>query len=165
MAWLNPARARQGWRSLNVAGGNGRHAFRIYEASQRQADVTVLDIKWRDARSRPRTRPKTRHSARRMTFVEANAETALRGCEYSTPIRSLSASATCPAHRDGAGRSPSGSQDGPTGRFMCLEFLTEVEMPLLDKAYEAWSFHAIPRIGAGSSRRWRTLPVIRGVDP
>jgi demethylmenaquinone methyltransferase/2-methoxy-6-polyprenyl-1,4-benzoquinol methylase len=34
----------------------------------------------------------------------------------------------------------------PGGRFLCLEF-SEVEMPLLDKAYEAWSFNAIPRIG------------------
>ena len=34
----------------------------------------------------------------------------------------------------------------PGGRFLCLEF-SEVDMPLLDKVYEAWSFRAIPRIG------------------
>ena len=34
----------------------------------------------------------------------------------------------------------------PGGRFLCLEF-SEVDMPLLDRAYEAWSFNAIPRIG------------------
>ena len=34
----------------------------------------------------------------------------------------------------------------PGGRFLCLEF-SEVDMPLLDRAYEAWSFQAIPRIG------------------
>ena len=34
----------------------------------------------------------------------------------------------------------------PGGRFVCLEF-SEVDMPLLDKAYEAWSFSAIPKIG------------------
>ena len=34
----------------------------------------------------------------------------------------------------------------PGGRFLCLEF-SEVEMPLLDKVYEAWSFNAIPKIG------------------
>ena len=32
------------------------------------------------------------------------------------------------------------------GRFMCLEF-SEVEMPLLDRFYDAWSFNAIPAIG------------------
>jgi len=34
----------------------------------------------------------------------------------------------------------------PGGRFLCLEF-SEVDLPFLDKAYEAWSFNAIPRIG------------------
>ena len=34
----------------------------------------------------------------------------------------------------------------PGGRFLCLEF-SEVDMPLLDRVYEAWSFNAIPRIG------------------
>ena len=34
----------------------------------------------------------------------------------------------------------------PGGRFLCLEF-SDVDMPVLDKVYEAWSFNAIPRIG------------------
>jgi demethylmenaquinone methyltransferase/2-methoxy-6-polyprenyl-1,4-benzoquinol methylase len=34
----------------------------------------------------------------------------------------------------------------PGGRFMCLEF-SEVELPILDKVYDQWSFQAIPRIG------------------
>src|SRR4029079_15503043 len=34
----------------------------------------------------------------------------------------------------------------PGGRFLCLEF-SMVDMPLLDRLYEAWSFRAIPRIG------------------
>jgi demethylmenaquinone methyltransferase/2-methoxy-6-polyprenyl-1,4-benzoquinol methylase len=34
----------------------------------------------------------------------------------------------------------------PGGRFLCLEF-SEVDMPLLDRVYEAWSFRAIPEIG------------------
>jgi demethylmenaquinone methyltransferase/2-methoxy-6-polyprenyl-1,4-benzoquinol methylase len=45
------------------------------------------------------------------------------------------------------------------GRFLCLEF-SEVEMPLLDRAYEAWSFNAIPRIGgvvAGDPESYRYL--------
>jgi demethylmenaquinone methyltransferase/2-methoxy-6-polyprenyl-1,4-benzoquinol methylase len=32
------------------------------------------------------------------------------------------------------------------GRLLVLEF-SEVDMPLLDKVYEAWSFNAIPRFG------------------
>jgi demethylmenaquinone methyltransferase/2-methoxy-6-polyprenyl-1,4-benzoquinol methylase len=34
----------------------------------------------------------------------------------------------------------------PGGRFLCLEF-SDVDMPLLDRFYEAWSFNAIPKIG------------------
>jgi len=32
------------------------------------------------------------------------------------------------------------------GKFLCLEF-SEVDVPMLDKFYEQWSLHAIPRIG------------------
>ena len=32
------------------------------------------------------------------------------------------------------------------GRFLCLEF-SDVDVPLLDKVYEAYSFSAIPAIG------------------
>jgi len=32
------------------------------------------------------------------------------------------------------------------GRFLCLEF-SEVDVPLVDRAYAVWSFNAIPRIG------------------
>jgi demethylmenaquinone methyltransferase/2-methoxy-6-polyprenyl-1,4-benzoquinol methylase len=32
------------------------------------------------------------------------------------------------------------------GRILVLEF-SEVEMPLLDRVYDAWSFNAIPKIG------------------
>jgi demethylmenaquinone methyltransferase/2-methoxy-6-polyprenyl-1,4-benzoquinol methylase len=32
------------------------------------------------------------------------------------------------------------------GRFLCLEF-SEVDVPLLDKIYDAWSFNVIPPMG------------------
>lgn len=47
----------------------------------------------------------------------------------------------------------------PGGRFLCLEF-SDVEMPLLDKLYDFWSFYAIPRIGqiiANDSDAYRYL--------
>jgi demethylmenaquinone methyltransferase / 2-methoxy-6-polyprenyl-1,4-benzoquinol methylase len=34
----------------------------------------------------------------------------------------------------------------PGGRFMCLEF-SQVDMPVLDKVYDVWSFNAIPVMG------------------
>jgi demethylmenaquinone methyltransferase/2-methoxy-6-polyprenyl-1,4-benzoquinol methylase len=43
VAWLNPPK-RPGWRVLDVAGGTGDIAFKIVEASHRNAHATVLDI-------------------------------------------------------------------------------------------------------------------------
>jgi demethylmenaquinone methyltransferase/2-methoxy-6-polyprenyl-1,4-benzoquinol methylase len=45
------------------------------------------------------------------------------------------------------------------GRFLCLEF-SFVEMPLLDKLYDAYSFTAIPALGAmvaGDGEAYRYL--------
>ena len=47
----------------------------------------------------------------------------------------------------------------PGGRFLCLEF-SEVQVPMLDRLYDFWSFEAIPRIGqavAGSGDPYRYL--------
>jgi demethylmenaquinone methyltransferase / 2-methoxy-6-polyprenyl-1,4-benzoquinol methylase len=48
----------------------------------------------------------------------------------------------------------------PGGRFLCLEF-SEVDLPLLEKAYEAWSFnvHSAHRaeIVAGDGEPYRYL--------
>ena len=45
------------------------------------------------------------------------------------------------------------------GRFLCLEF-SEVQVPVLDRLYDLWSFEAIPRLGqlaAGDEEAYRFL--------
>jgi demethylmenaquinone methyltransferase/2-methoxy-6-polyprenyl-1,4-benzoquinol methylase len=45
------------------------------------------------------------------------------------------------------------------GRFLCLEF-SQVDMPMLDRLYEAYSFRAIPRLGrvvTGDAESYRYL--------
>jgi demethylmenaquinone methyltransferase / 2-methoxy-6-polyprenyl-1,4-benzoquinol methylase len=47
----------------------------------------------------------------------------------------------------------------PGGRFLCLEF-SEVQVPMLDKLYDLWSFHAIPQLGkltAGDAQPYEYL--------
>jgi demethylmenaquinone methyltransferase/2-methoxy-6-polyprenyl-1,4-benzoquinol methylase len=47
----------------------------------------------------------------------------------------------------------------PGGRFLCLEF-SRVDVPMLDRLYDFWSFEAIPRIGAavaGAAEPYRYL--------
>ncbi len=142
VAWLNPPK-RPGWRVLDVAGGTGDIAFRIVEASQRNAEATVLDING-SMLGVGQERAVKRGLDDRVTFVEANAEELPFADEtfdaytIAFGIRNVPRidHALAEAYR----------VLKPGGRIMVLEF-SEVEMPLLDTVYEAWSFKAIPPIG------------------
>ena len=142
VAWLNPPK-RPGWRSLDVAGGTGDIAFKIIEASGRNAHVTVLDING-SMLSVGRERAEKKGLAENVDFVEANAEelpfedNRFDAYTIAFGIRNVP--------RIDVALSEAFRVLKPGGRFLCLEF-SEVEMPLLDKAYDAWSFNAIPKIG------------------
>lgn len=142
VAWLNPPK-RPGWKVLDVAGGTGDIAFRIVEASHRNAHVTVLDING-SMLDVGRDRAGKKGLSENTDFVEANAETlpfddntfdayTIAFGIRNVPRIDVALSEAYRVLRRG-------------GRFLCLEF-SEVDMPLLDKAYEAWSFNAIPKIG------------------
>jgi demethylmenaquinone methyltransferase/2-methoxy-6-polyprenyl-1,4-benzoquinol methylase len=154
VAWLNPPK-RAGWRALDVAGGTGDIAFRIVEASERNAHVTVLDING-SMLEVGRERAEKRGLAGQCRFRRGQCRgTALRGRD----VRRLYDRLRHPqraAHRGGAGRGLSRAEAG--GRFLCLEF-SEVEMPLLDKVYEQWSFKAIPRIGKAVTGEASPMPI------
>ena len=155
VAWLNPPK-RAGWKALDVAGGTGDVAFRIVEASNRAAHVTVLDING-SMLAVGRDRATRHHVAENVDFIEANAE--------ELPFTNNSFDAFTIAFgirnvpRIDAALAEAYRVLRPGGRFLCLEF-SDVEMPLLDRAYEAWSFNAIPRIGgivAGDPDSYRYL--------
>lgn len=142
VAWLNPPK-RPGWKVLDVAGGTGDIAFRIVDASHGHAHATVLDING-SMLAVGRDRAQKKGLSENTDFVEANAEalpfedgifdayTIAFGIRNVPRIDVALAEAYRVLKRG--------------GRLLCLEF-SEVEMPLLDKAYEAWSFNAIPKIG------------------
>jgi len=139
---LNPPK-RPGWKALDVAGGTGDIAFRIVEASGRAAHVTVLDING-SMLEVGRERAEKRGFADSLDFVEANAE--------ELPFENVSFDAytiafgirNVPHIETALAEAFRVLKTG--GRFLCLEF-SEVEMPLLDRVYEQWSFKAIPQIG------------------
>lgn len=139
---LNP-RKDAGYRVLDVAGGTGDIAFRIVEASGRQAHATVLDING-SMLAVGSERADKKGLSPNLTFVEANAE--------DLPFDANSFDAYTIAF---------GIRNVPRidvalkeayrvlkrgGRLLVLEF-SEVEMPLLDRFYDQWSFNAIPRFG------------------
>ncbi len=142
IAALNPPRS-DSFRHLDVAGGTGDIAFRVIEASDRLAHATVLDING-SMLEVGQDRANKRGLAENCTFVEANAE--------SLPFEDRSFDAYTVAfgirnvpHIDVALKEAFRVLK-PGGRFLCLEF-SEVDLPFLEQAYEAWSFKAIPPIG------------------
>ncbi|MHA6645158.1 bifunctional demethylmenaquinone methyltransferase/2-methoxy-6-polyprenyl-1,4-benzoquinol methylase UbiE [Mesorhizobium sp. A623] len=142
VAWLNPPK-RPGWRVLDVAGGTGDIAFKIVEASHRNAHATVLDING-SMLSVGRDRAEKKGLSENTDFVEANAEEL--PFENGTFDAYTIAFGIRNVPRIDIALSEAFRVLKPGGRFLCLEF-SEVDMPVLDKVYEAWSFNAIPKIG------------------
>jgi len=142
VAWLNPPK-RPGWTVLDVAGGTGDIAFRIVEASARHAHATVLDING-SMLAVGRDRARKNGLAAQIDFVEANAEEL--PFEDGTFDAYTIAFGIRNVPRIEAALAEAYRVLKVGGRFLCLEF-SDVDMPLLDKAYEAWSFNAIPKIG------------------
>jgi demethylmenaquinone methyltransferase/2-methoxy-6-polyprenyl-1,4-benzoquinol methylase len=138
---LRPPKTRP-FRHLDVAGGTGDVAFRILGAGGDETRVTVLDING-DMLGVGRDRAGTRFGDR-IDFVEANAE--------ELPLEDNSFDAYTIAFgirnvpRIDRALSEALRVLKPGGRFLCLEF-SKVDVPILDKVYESYSFNVIPRIG------------------
>jgi len=147
---------RPGWHLLDVAGGTGDIAFRMIEASKHQARATILDIN-ASMLEVGRERAIKQGMDRFCDFIEANAEQlpfddqCFDAYSIAFGIRNVPdiAKALSESYR----------VLKPGGRFLCLEF-SEIDMPLLDRLYDLWSFHAIPKIGglvAGDEDSYRYL--------
>lgn len=142
IAALNPPR-REGYRTLDVAGGTGDIAFRIIEASDRKAHSTVLDINGSMLAVGAERAEKKKLSAN-LDFVEANAEDP--PFEANTFDAYTIAFGIRNVPRIDVALKEAYRVLKRGGRLLVLEF-SEVEMPLLDRFYDAWSFNAIPKFG------------------
>jgi demethylmenaquinone methyltransferase/2-methoxy-6-polyprenyl-1,4-benzoquinol methylase len=154
-ARVRPSRGRK-FRHLDVAGGTGDIAFRIAKAGGGRTEIAVLDIN-ADMLEVGRARAVRRRDEARLEFVQANAEdlpfpdnifdayTIAFGIRNVPRIDRALAEARRVLKRG--------------GQFLCLEF-SHVDAPLLGRLYEAYSFHAIPRLGewvAGDGQSYRYL--------
>ncbi|WP_319533304.1 bifunctional demethylmenaquinone methyltransferase/2-methoxy-6-polyprenyl-1,4-benzoquinol methylase UbiE [uncultured Cohaesibacter sp.] len=146
VAWLNPPQKQRGtepFKLLDVAGGTGDISFRVIERSKKTAHSTVFDING-SMLAVGKDRAKANGLIKHLEFVEGNAE--------ELPFEDKSFDAYTIAYgirnvpRIDKALSEAYRVLKRGGRFMCLEF-SNVEMPVLDKVYDAFSFNAIPRIG------------------
>lgn len=158
VAWLSP---RPGSTILDVAGGTGDIAFRMLDSSARKGDpakVIVADINeemlrvgagrsQRDREGKPQPLAWVTADAEKLPFEDSSVDayTIAFGIRNVTHIDK----ALSEAHRV--------LRRG--GRFLCLEF-SEVQIPVLDKIYDEFSFRAIPRFGkwiTGDSESYQYL--------
>jgi demethylmenaquinone methyltransferase/2-methoxy-6-polyprenyl-1,4-benzoquinol methylase len=154
-ARIRPSRKAR-FRHLDVAGGTGDIAFRVADAGSASTEVVVLDINAGMLEEGRRRAAKRRFDST-LDFVEANAEdlpfapnsfdcyTIAFGIRNVPRIDKALTEARRVLRRG--------------GKFLCLEF-SHVNVPVLDRLYEAYSFRCIPLIGrlvAGDSEPYRYL--------
>jgi ubiquinone/menaquinone biosynthesis methyltransferase len=138
VSWLNP---QPGMRILDVAGGTGDIALRLLQRAD--CHVTVADINGQMLEA-GRARAIDRNRLRGIEWVCADAESLpfpdnhFDAYTIAFGIRNVThvENALAEAHR----------VLNIGGRFLCLEF-SSVGQPLLQKIYDAYSFHVIPQIG------------------
>jgi demethylmenaquinone methyltransferase/2-methoxy-6-polyprenyl-1,4-benzoquinol methylase len=135
-----PRHAPTPYSVLDIAGGTGDIAARIVETSV--AHVTVADISG-EMLAVGRERAAVRGHGDRVDFIEANAEhlpLADNAFDTATIAFGIRNFPDIPRALGEAYRVLK-----PGGRFLCLEF-SNVEVALLDRLYELYSFNLIPRI-------------------
>mgnify|MGYP001818142685 CR=1 FL=1 len=127
---------------IDVAGGTGDIAMRIADRSEGCASVTVADINGSMLEvGRERAAKKGYEDIR---FVEANAE-ALPFADNSFNAYTIAFGIRNVPRIEVALQEAFRVLDYG-GRFICLEF-SQVDVPVLDKVYENYSFKAIPALG------------------
>jgi demethylmenaquinone methyltransferase/2-methoxy-6-polyprenyl-1,4-benzoquinol methylase len=153
---LNPPRTAAPFALIDVAGGTGDIAFRAAAAAGTGFTATVCDING-DMLAVGRERAISRHLDHQVTFVEGNAEqlafadNSFDAYTIAFGIRNVPQieAALTEAYR----------VLRPGSRFLCLEF-SSVDVPGLDRLYDAFSFNVIPPLGravTGDAESYRYL--------
>jgi demethylmenaquinone methyltransferase / 2-methoxy-6-polyprenyl-1,4-benzoquinol methylase len=128
---------------VDVAGGTGDVAIRVADASGPLTTVTLVDVNG-DMLRVAEERAAKRSFSRRLTFVEGNAEvlplpnSRFDAYTIAFGIRNV------PRIEDALSEAHRVLKRG--GRFLCLEF-SRVDLPVVERIYDAYSFAAIPALG------------------
>lgn len=141
--FIREIRPRENLRYLDVAGGTGDIAFRIYKETNGNAPITVSDINASMLKV-GRQRGIDKAIIRNVTWKEANAA-ALPFDDESFDVYTIAFGLRNVTLIDDALKEAYRVLK-PGGRFFCLEF-SHVTEPSLAKLYDAYSFNVIPKIG------------------
>lgn len=136
-------RPRPGQKFLDVAGGTGDIAFRIRKKTGPNTAITVFDLN-QHMLDVGRDRAVDHGWLNDFEWITGNAES-LPFPDNSFDVYTIAFGLRNVTHIDTALKEAFRVLK-PGGQFYCLEF-SRVDQPLLSKAYDAWSFYAIPRIG------------------
>ncbi len=153
--WLAPPRGRS-FRLLDVAGGTGDIAARFLRAGGPLSEAIICDIS-AEMLDAGRERMAAADEGSRLALVQANAE-ALPFGQKSCDAYTIGFGIRNVTDREAALREAFRVLK-PGGRFLCLEF-SQVQMPMLDRIYDIYSFNLIPRLGeavAGDGEAYRYL--------
>ncbi|HUR43747.1 MAG TPA: bifunctional demethylmenaquinone methyltransferase/2-methoxy-6-polyprenyl-1,4-benzoquinol methylase UbiE [Aestuariivirga sp.] len=153
---LAPPRQATPFHVLDVAGGTGDIAFRVIRAGGSGTHVTVADIS-PEMVDEGRKRAAAEGLLGRCDFIVGNAE-ALAFPDKSFDAYTIAFGIRNVTHIEQA------LQEAwrvlkPGGRFLCLEF-SKVDVPVLDRLYDAYSFTVIPAVGkvvTGDGQPYRYL--------
>lgn len=140
---VNPPKSGRKFKLLDLAGGTGDVAFRVVDAGGAGTAVTVCDINT-EMLAVGRERAAQHGYDRAVTFEQGNAE------QLHYPDRSFDCVTIAFGIRNVPRIARALSEAYRVlrtgGRFLCLEF-SAVDVPGLDRLYELYSFHVIPRVG------------------
>ena len=153
IAWLAPPKGQTRFALLDVAGGTGDIASRFLDVAGSAGSAVICDISGEMiAAGRERL-----GDADKLAFVQANAENlpfadkSFDAYTIGFGIRNVTRIERALAEAFRVLK--------PGSRFLCLEF-SAVEMPILERLYDAYSMNAIPVLGglvAGDSASYRYL--------
>jgi demethylmenaquinone methyltransferase/2-methoxy-6-polyprenyl-1,4-benzoquinol methylase len=151
---LNPPKRGRAFRLVDVASGTGDIAIRVAQRSGGHADVTVVDP---NSSMLAIGRERAADKGLLLHFREATAE-ALPFEDGSFDAYTIAFGIRNVSHIEAALREARRVlRHG--GRFLCLEF-SAVDVPMLDRVYDAYSFRLIPPLGrvvAGEAESYRYL--------
>jgi demethylmenaquinone methyltransferase / 2-methoxy-6-polyprenyl-1,4-benzoquinol methylase len=153
---LRPPKNERPWRLLDVAGGTGDISFRALQVAGSGAQATVADIN-ADMLAVGRERAREQHFRGQVEFVEANAEALPFPDRHFDAVTIAFGIRNVPRIAQGLSEMHRVLKLG--GRFLCLEF-SQVDTPMLEEIYNAFSFRVIPELGravTGDAESYRYL--------